>query len=83
MVLSPIFFTKGWAQYELDDLVSCLSPAKQVLLPIWHDLDRAGVAAHSPTLADKVALLTSESTIEEIAEELAALISVPSAQSSS
>lgn len=79
VVLSPTFFTKGWAQYELDGLVTLSVTGKQVLLPIWHELDHVGVAAHSPTLADKVALLTSEATIEEISAEIAAVISVPSA----
>lgn len=79
VILSPTFFTKGWAQYELDGLVTLSVTGKQVLLPIWHQLDHAGVAAHSPTLADKVALLTGDATIEEIAEEIASVISVPSA----
>lgn len=74
VVLSPTFLSKGWTQYELDGLVTLSVTGKQVLLPIWHNLDHAGVAAHSPTLADKVALITGTATIDHIADEITAVI---------
>lgn len=51
--------------------------AKQILLPIWHEISKDDVVAHSPSLADKVALRTSDLAIEEIADEIAAVIFDP------
>ena len=75
VVLSPAFFAKGWPQYELDGLVTREVGGEQVLLPVWHEISKDQVAAASPSLADKVALKTSDSTIEEMADEIAAVIS--------
>lgn len=47
---------------------------RQNLLPIWHEIDRAEVAAHSPSLADKFARNTSTTPTADIAEEIAALV---------
>ena len=74
VVLSKPFFAKGWPQYELDGLVTMANSAKQVLLPIWHEISKDEVVAHSPSLADKVALRTSDFAVEEIADEIAAVI---------
>ncbi len=42
----------------------------KVILPIWHNVDRDGVLAYSPTLADKVALSSRQLSIKKIAEAL-------------
>ena len=74
VVLSHAFFGKGWAQYELDGLVTRATDGKQVLLPVWHEISKEQVADRSPSLADKVALKTSDATIDEIADQIAAVI---------
>lgn len=74
VVLSHAFFAKGWTQYELDGLVTRTVGGEQVLLPVWHEISKDEVAARSPSLADKIALKTSDSTIEEMADEIAAVI---------
>jgi len=74
VVLSKAFFAKGWTQYELDGLVTMSVGGKQVLLPIWHDISKDEVVRQSPSLADKVALRTSDYSIAEIADEIAAVI---------
>jgi len=74
VVLSHAFFYKGWAQYELDGLVTRATDGKQVLLPVWHEISKEQVADRSPSLADKVALKTSDATIDEIADQIAAVI---------
>ncbi len=72
VVLSAPFFAKGWTQYELDGIVTrSVADGESLLLPIWHKVSKAEVAAKSPSLADKVALNTSEYTVEEIAEQIA------------
>lgn len=74
VVLSKSFFAKGWPAYELDGLVSRAVDGSQVLLPIWHEISKDELMRQSPSLADKVALRTSDYSIDEIADELAAVI---------
>lgn len=74
VVLSHPFFAKGWPQYELDGLVTMSISNKQVLLPIWHDISKDDVMKQSPSLADKVALRTTDFTITEIADEISAVV---------
>jgi hypothetical protein len=74
VVLSTAFFAKNWAQYELDGLVTRSVDGSQVLLPLWHKLTKAEVMAKSPSLADKLARSTTDSTLEEIAAEIAQVV---------
>lgn len=74
VILSEPFFRKGWTNHELDGLVTRTVAGEQSLLPIWHDLTAADVRAHSPSLADKVAMSTSDFTIEDIAEQIAEVV---------
>ena len=74
VVLSVAFFSKNWPQYELDGLVSREVSTGQVILPLWHKVSKADVIAVSPSLADKIARNTSDSTVEEIADEIASVV---------
>lgn len=74
VVLSPSFFAKGWPAYELDGLVTMANDGKQMLLPIWHEISKDQVISMSPSLADKVALRTADYSVQEIADEIAAVI---------
>ena len=74
VVLSPPFLAKGWPQYELDGLVTMSVTGQQILLPLWHGISKDEVVAHSPSLADKVALRTSDYTIDEIAAEITSVV---------
>jgi hypothetical protein len=74
VVLSRPFFAKGWTNHELDGLVTRTVAGEQTLLPIWHSLTAAEVRAYSPSLADKVALSTDSMSIEEMAEQIAAVV---------
>jgi hypothetical protein len=56
VVLSEAFFQKHWPQLELDGLVARESAGAKVILPIWHGIDEARVRAHSPMLADRLAV---------------------------
>ena len=46
-----------------------------VILPIWHKVSKDEVLKFSPTLADKVALDTSNCSVSYIAKELAVVLS--------
>jgi hypothetical protein len=74
VVLSESYMAKGWTQYELDGIVTLSVDGKQNLLPIWHGVSKEQVAAHSPSLADKLALSTADTTLDEIAEEIAGVV---------
>jgi hypothetical protein len=76
VVLSQAFFNKGWSNYELDGLVTreVAATGTQLILPLWHRVTKAEVVAYSPTLADKLALQTGDSTVEEIATEIAGVV---------
>lgn len=74
VVLSTAFFAKNWTQYELDGLVTRSVDGPQVLLPLWHRLTKAEVMAKSPSLADRLARSTTDSTLEEIAAEIAEVV---------
>jgi len=76
VVLSEAFFEKGWANYELDGLVTreLASGGSQIILPLWHGVSKEDVIGYSPSLADKVALRTSDLTVDEIADEVASVI---------
>jgi hypothetical protein len=71
VVLSPSFFEKNWPQYELDGLVAKeVQHGQKVILPLWHKLSKDEVMRFSPTLADRVALSTSQFTTLELAKKL-------------
>ncbi len=74
VIISPSFFAKEWPQYELDGLVTKAGTGKQVILPLWHNITRSEIIAHSPTLADKLARSTSQFTIDQIATEIADVV---------
>lgn len=74
VVLSEHFFAKGWTNHELDGLVTRTVAGEQTLLPIWHRLTGADVRSYSPSLADKVALSTETASIQEMAEQIAAVV---------
>jgi hypothetical protein len=74
IILSEAYFAKGWTQYELDGIVTLTVGGEQSMLPVWHDVDHAAVAAHSPSLADKFARSTSDTEISVIADEIAELV---------
>jgi hypothetical protein len=67
VILSPSFFTKQWAQSELDGLVDReMTLGTKVVLPIWHEIDHDGVAAYSPSLANRYAART-DSGLDHVA----------------
>lgn len=74
VVLSKNFIKKGWANYELDGIITRVVSGEQVLLPIWHNITKQEVIDFSPSIADKLARNTANFTVNEIAEEIAELI---------
>ncbi len=69
VVLSPDFFRKRWPQAELNGLFAREMHGSKVILPVWHNVDHEEVLAHSPILADRVAIKTSEG-IDKVVEKI-------------
>jgi hypothetical protein len=69
VVLSDSFFKKKWPQAELDGLFSLEHPSRKVILPIWKDIDEAGVKAYSPILAGRLAVRASDG-IDRVVESI-------------
>ena len=59
VILSEAFFAKAWPRRELDGLTTREVSSGKTILPIWHNINRLKVEQFSPTLADKVAVSTS------------------------
>lgn len=79
VILSPAFFAKEWPQRELDGLVAQETAGKpDRILPVWHEVDREAVARYSPTLADRVAAITTDG-LDTVVEELVEAIGAPNA----
>ena len=75
VIISRSFIKKQWTEYELNGLTAReMNGENKVILPIWHEVSKSDIIQFSPSLADKVALNSSMYTIEEIAEELTALL---------
>lgn len=74
VVLSKSFLGKGWTNYELDGIITRAVSGEQVVLPIWHGITKQEVISYSPSLADKLARNTATHTVDEIADEIIAVI---------
>jgi TIR domain-containing protein len=74
VLMSHSFFGREWPQRELDGIVALQVGGRQRVLPIWHGISHDDMLRYSPTLADTVAARTSDSTIEEIAAEIARVV---------
>jgi hypothetical protein len=70
VVLSPSFFQKSWPKRELSGLVAReTSEDRQLILPIWHNVEREHVLQYSPPLADLLAV-SSEAGIANVIDAL-------------
>jgi hypothetical protein len=70
VILSPAFFSKGWPRRELDGLTAReMTESDNLILPVWHEVDRADVAGYSPPLADKLAV-RSDAGLAIIADQI-------------
>lgn len=74
VIFSSAFFAKNWTQYEVDGLVTREMEGRKVILPIWHMVSKDQVQNFSPSLADKKAINSSLSTIDEIVAQLAEVL---------
>ena len=77
VVLSENFLKKKWTDYELNGFTTkAMTSDEKSILPIWHKLSHAEVAAYSLPLADLVAL-NSSMPMEYLVAKLAKVIGNP------
>lgn len=68
IVLSEFYIKKYWTQKEFNALFSLGSQLGEFLLPIWHNIRPERAKEFSPMLSDAIALISSDYTVEEIAD---------------
>jgi hypothetical protein len=74
VVLSKAFFRKQWPQYELDGLVEKEMVGREnVILPIWHKINKSHVGKYSHSLAGRFAANTALG-LAEVANRLSQVI---------
>ena len=73
VVLSPSFFQKSWPMAELNALAASEHGNRKVILPIWHNIDHAGVARYSPLLAGRIAA-KSTLGIQAVAQRISSVV---------
>jgi len=75
VILSPSFLKKDWPKRELDGLIARETTSGQkAILPVWHNLDSSLLLQYSPTLADRLAVRSSEGLTRIVDEVKRALI---------
>jgi hypothetical protein len=60
VVFSKSFFDKQWTNWELDGLVQRQNSSDyNLIIPIWHGIDKKEMLEYSPSLVDKIAIKSS------------------------
>jgi hypothetical protein len=74
LIISKKFLEKKWTDYEYRSLLSKEEKGKKLILPIWHDISQQEVKNFSLYLSDKIALDTSNLTINKIALKITEIV---------
>lgn len=67
VVISQDFIGKSWPERELQGLVAMEVAYGKKIIPMWHGVTRDMVLGFSPTLADKIAIDTSNGSAQDAA----------------
>ena len=74
IIFSPKFFAakKTWTKREYSGLIAGEDVDKQKrIIPVWHEITREELYKKSPTIANRLALLTSSLSVAQIAKKIA------------
>ena len=77
VILSRIFFSKYWTQYELDGIFQRRMSEGMPVLPIQHGITIEEIRSHSPSLAGLRLLNSNDYSIEQIAEAISERLGGP------
>ena len=72
VIFSKNFFSKDWPKKELNGLFA-REEGTDIILPIWHKINKSDIIKYSPILADKVAVNSSKG-LDKIIEEILKVI---------
>ncbi len=82
VILSHAFFSKQWTERELAGLTAReVQSGTKVILPVWHEIDKATILQFSPTLADRLGALTANG-IDHVSDQLSRALKVADARPS-
>jgi WD40 repeat protein len=73
VILSRSFFQKDFPQTELAGLAARQQGGHKVILPVWHDIDRAFVVRYSPIVADMLASDTARG-LDAVASDIVEVV---------
>ncbi len=74
VIISEAFLKKRWTDYEYRSLLTKDDKGKKIILPVWHGVNRDDIIEFSLYLADKVALDTSNISVNEVASKILAVV---------
>jgi len=74
VVISPAFLSRNWPKHELRGLISRDVDQDVRLLPIWHGVNKQEVSDFSPSIADKLAIDTSQISAQDAAIRILRLV---------
>jgi hypothetical protein len=78
VVLSKAFLgKKKWTEHELNGLFAREQAGQKLVLPIWHGIRRNDLLAYSPALADRLAKIAENDTVDDIVRSLLELLGRP------
>ena len=72
VIFSKNFFSKDWPKKELNGLFA-REEGTDIILPIWHKINKSDIIKYSPILADRVAV-NSNKGLDKIIEEILKVI---------
>lgn len=77
LIVSKDFLERPWPRWELNGIVQKhLASGRNQIIPVWHEVSAGDVRAKSPSLADIVALRSSDGA-KAVAFQIRALVAPP------
>ena len=78
VVLSKAFLAgKKWTEHEFTTLFELEEPGKKLVLPIWHGIVREDLLKYSPSLAARLAKISTNDSYQDIADSLLTMLGRP------
>lgn len=78
VVLSKAFLGgKKWTDHEFSTLFELEEPSKKLILPIWHGIVREDLLTYSPSLAGRLAKISTNDSYQDIADSLLRMLGRP------
>jgi TIR domain len=75
VVFSKAFLAKKkWTEHELNGLFAREKAGQKLVLPIWHNIERDDLLQYSPTLADRLAKISSTDSYDDIVASLLGML---------